>query len=223
MEDFERHCPAGTRLGEQMRELTGTRFFDWIDAIGLPDSPEMRRQLEENGYKAELSNEDAPVFRNAEGVFPRIVLRGERAVEVVLKVDSVADFLAANQIEAAVEGAPFAPLRRAVIAKTGSAVLSVAERRGAWRWTAEARDVEKSLCAAEHFEEFRRRKRRLEEEADGFNHAAEMIRAAIGELGVDQTCSLFFAAEREFWQRRNQAAQVQKHRAGFAGAGLGES
>ena len=31
-------------------------------------------------------------------------------------------------------------------------------------------------------------------------------------MGVWRTCHLFFAAEREFWQRRNRAAQIQKER-----------
>ena len=37
--------------------------------------------------------------------------------------------------------------------------------------------------------------------------------------GVDLACDLFFAAEREYWQRRNRAAQVQKARQDKLGLG----
>ena len=43
--------------------------------------------------------------------------------------------------------------------------------------------------------------------------------AAIEDLGVDRACDLFFAAEREYWQRRNRAAQVQKARQDRLGIG----
>src|SRR3712207_6265746 len=39
------------------------------------------------------------------------------------------------------------------------------------------------------------------------------------DLGIDRTCELFFAAEREYWQRRNRAAQVQKARQDRLGLG----
>jgi hypothetical protein len=48
-----------------------------------------------------------------------------------------------------------------------------------------------------------------------------LIEAAIADLGRDITCDLFFAAEREFWQRRNQAAQIQKARQDRLGLGWG--
>ena len=42
---------------------------------------------------------------------------------------------------------------------------------------------------------------------------------AISDLGRDLTCDLFFAAEREYWQRKNRAAQVQKARQDKLGLG----
>jgi hypothetical protein len=46
-----------------------------------------------------------------------------------------------------------------------------------------------------------------------------LIDDAIQDLGRDLTCDLWFAAEREFWMRRNRAAQVQKARQDRLGLG----
>ena len=46
-----------------------------------------------------------------------------------------------------------------------------------------------------------------------------MIDAAIADLGTDYTCDQFFSIEREYWQRRNRAAQVQKARQDRLGLG----
>jgi hypothetical protein len=70
-----------------------------------------------------------------------------------------------------------------------------------------------------HAEQFRTRKRFFENDADGYEHAEALIDAAIDDLGVDVTCDLFFAAEREYWQRRNRAAQFQKARQDRLGLG----
>jgi len=45
------------------------------------------------------------------------------------------------------------------------------------------------------------------------------VDAAIAEVGVDRACDLFFAAEREYWQRKNRAAQAQKARQDCLGLG----
>jgi hypothetical protein len=52
-----------------------------------------------------------------------------------------------------------------------------------------------------------------------FNEAESLIDSAIADLGPDLTCDLFFAAEREYWQRRNRAAQFQKARQDRLGLG----
>src|SRR4029077_17650326 len=50
-------------------------------------------------------------------------------------------------------------------------------------------------------------------------HAEELIDRAVHALGVDWACDLFFAAEREYWQRRNRAGQFQKARQDRLGLG----
>ena len=37
---------------------------------------------------------------------------------------------------------------------------------------------------------------------EGFEHASMLISSAAADLGTDWACDLFFAAEREYWTRR---------------------
>jgi hypothetical protein len=80
-------------------------------------------------------------------------------------------------------------------------------------------DAARERAAAHHLEVFRTRPRDFAEDEAGFACAERLIDGAIGDLGADQTGALFFAAEREFWQRRNRAAQVQKARQDRLGLG----
>ena len=70
-----------------------------------------------------------------------------------------------------------------------------------------------------HLEKFRTRPRSFNHEEDGFEAANRLIDDAIHDLGPDLTCDLWFAAEREFWMRRNRAAQAQKARQDRLGLG----
>jgi hypothetical protein len=56
-------------------------------------------------------------------------------------------------------------------------------------------------------------------EAQGFDAAEQLLDAAIEDIGVAYACDLFFSLEREYWQRRNRAAQVQKARQDRLGIG----
>src|SRR5213076_231504 len=78
---------------------------------------------------------------------------------------------------------------------------------------------EKVAAVLKHQEALRRRRRSFATEAEGFDHANALLDASIVDLGIDRTCDLFFAAERECWQRRNHAAQVQKARQDRLGLG----
>jgi hypothetical protein len=75
------------------------------------------------------------------------------------------------------------------------------------------------MLSLKHAGAFRTRKRVFENDAEGYDVAERLIDSAIADLGVDVACDLFFAAEREYWQRRNRAAQFQKARQDKLGLG----
>jgi len=219
--DFLGHCAVAAALARRMTAETGTRFNDWVDSVSVPLDAHAPQRLVAAGFLEEAPEAGGRVFWHPGGVFPRVGLSAETGVRVALKVDSVADFLAANQVETEIEGLPNSPLRRATIARGQGVHLNVVERRGATGFLLAAADATRSVRAAEHLERFRRRRRDFETDGQGFENATVLARAAIADLGTDQTCALFFAAEREFWQRRNRAAQVQKARQDRLGLGWG--
>ena len=70
-----------------------------------------------------------------------------------------------------------------------------------------------------HQEAFRRRKRRFAQAEDGFEHTMNVVLDAVADLGTGWAADLFFAAERDYWTRRNRAARFQKTRQDSLGLG----
>lgn len=66
---------------------------------------------------------------------------------------------------------------------------------------------------------FRDRLRSFTTDEEGFAHAEDLIDQAIASVGRDRAAEEFFAAEREYWQGRNRAAQIQKARQDRLGIG----
>jgi hypothetical protein len=79
--------------------------------------------------------------------------------------------------------------------------------------------AEEARLILHHAERFRRRPRFFADDTAGYAAAHGLIDSAIKDVGVDRAADLFFAAEREYWQRRNRAAQVQKARQDSIGMG----
>jgi hypothetical protein len=221
VDDVLRRCPAAAELAQRMKDETGTRFIDWIGHITLsPEDPRATR-AEEVGYVVDSTPEDLTVYKHPAGMFPTVVIceLGGGAVEISLKVESVADFLAANQIDARIEGEPLGDVRLALIGRSPGVLLRVAERHGTGSFDLPGGAPGHAVQRLIHLERFRTRRRNFDSEPEGFAHAHKLIDAAIADLGVDLTCDLFFTAEREYWQRRNRAAQVQKARQDRLGLG----
>ena len=161
---------------------------------------------------------DGPVFVNRTGMFPDVMLADHPETDLGLKVESVADFAAAHELDAQTWGAPGSPLRYLPVSKEGGLNVYACEKRGHHGWTIPEKHA--SLEAQQRvLESFRTRRRRFAAEAEGFDHAEKLIDAAIAAVGRDMACELFFAAEREYWQRRNRAAQYQKARQDRLGIG----
>src|SRR5215217_7181656 len=74
VEDFLACTPFAATLSQRMTDVSGTRFFDWIDSIALPSSTAAAQNLRASGYKHDASEGPTHIYRNAEGVFPRVVL-----------------------------------------------------------------------------------------------------------------------------------------------------
>lgn len=214
-------CPAAGALAGRMKHDAGTRFFDWIDQIQAPRSPQLRAKLLAVGFTRKPVPGAPDHFAHEGAIFPDVVLVPGAVTRVAIKVESVVDFLATWHItdDQPIEGEPLSPMRRACAFRADDAELWVVERRGYRGVVVPRTDPDLALHALRHSEAFRRRTREWDSDELGFDHTASLIDAAVADLGVDYACDLFFAAEREYWQRRNRAAQVQKARQDKLGLG----
>jgi hypothetical protein len=211
---------AARQLGERMLCETGTRLIDLVDFVGPPPEVLDRRALSEAGFT--FTDEDgSPVAEHPGGMFPTIRLDGSHW-SLGLKVDSVADFLNINGIsDAEVEGAPYAGLRMARIARESGAELWIVERHGQLGFTPHDVSAPEGSAILHHAEAFRCRRRRFGWDGEGIEHALQLINAAVADLGHSQACDLFFAAERAYWETRNRAGRLQKARQDRLGFGWG--
>ncbi|MCA9245661.1 MAG: hypothetical protein KDA42_01070 [Planctomycetales bacterium] len=212
--------PALAQFAQQLLRETGTRLIDICDHVGLPANDPRIAQLAQIGFRSENHARET-VWEHPGGLFPRIrqACGGQRSVAVL--VESVADFLCAHGRDdrTPISGAPGAAVRLAVVDSQSLVAFQVIERHGERGF--EPTDVQPDGLAhvAHHAASLRRRRRSYATPEQGFQHACELIAEANAHIGVARTCDLFFAAEREYWQRRNRAARAQKARQDRLGIG----
>ena len=211
-------CPTAAALAQRMTDQTGTRFIDWIDHVVIPRLDPRADRLHEVGYSVDGAGPHYTIYRNEAGMFPPVLV-GDLPFELVLKAESVADFAAVHGIQHEIHGQPLGSYRYVAACDCKPAHLWVAERHGYRGFALPKFDATLAIARVRHLEALRRRRRDFDDDADGFEHAAGLIDAAIADLGMDLTCDIWFAAEREYWQRRNHAARVQKARQDRLGLG----
>ncbi len=215
---------AGT-LRTRMREETGTRLVDWVDHLVLPRSFVDEQTLREAGFELAAGGvlddrgNEASLWQHAAGMFPAILIGDHESPALFIAVESVADFLSAQQIQAEVMGLPRSPLRLATVATTKSGRFGIVERHGSRRFVPEGTSPELIVASLVHHERFRQRPRHFGHARSGFEHASGLFEEASQQLGKDWACDLFFSAEREYWQSRNRAARVQRARQDRLGLG----
>lgn len=208
-----------SQFANKLRQQTGTRLLDWVDHIALPATDELIARVQSSGFKAETDDIattygiPGTTFRHPGAILPPLRLNTSgNQQRLAIRADSVIDFLAANGAThtESLHGLPFSIMRRATIASDATRAFVVVERHGDRRDRDESASPEHILNWLAHLERFRLRARHLDDDDKAFELTDWLIDSAIADLGVDQTCELFFLAEREYWQRRNKAARVQK-------------
>ena len=211
-------CPWARSFADRLFREAGTRFVDLIDSVFLAEGDDRLAGAIAAGWVAGGESEGQTLHDHPRGLFPTIaVSRSSSPLTVELKVESVADFLAAHALTLPIEGRPCAPYRRALIANENGVGLSVAERHGSRGYSTAAGPNLADILAVT--ESFRHRPRDFADAGMGFFIAERLIDEAIPRIGRDYTCDLFFAAEREYWTRRNRAARAQKARQDKLGIG----
>ena len=211
-------------LARRMAVETSTRLVDWVDHLRIPERGRLRAELSALGFTPRA--DATGVFDHDGGMFPALVLSRVEGPALAIKVESVADFVAAHGLSAEILGPPLGPFRSARVEGVGSTFAAV-ERRGyrgfepfpstlarAGRLTPQsARDTLKAR------ELWQVRPRNLREDDRAFDAAEAALSRMIELVGPDVACHLAFEVERDYWQARNSAARVQKARQDRLGLG----
>jgi hypothetical protein len=220
-----RRSDGARRLAEQLLTV-GTRLGDALDALGARASDELRRELDQCGFRRlpAAVAASSELWAHPKALLPIFNLRASDKLHATLRVESVVDFLEATAPERLdrIEGAPFALVRRVRLAANAESELFVAERRAERYRVAlpgEPLAGPGAAAIARHLEAFRLRPRPLDDPQRGFDVALGLARAARAELGASLACEVFFDAERRFYERKNRAARLQKARQDALGLG----
>ena len=217
-----RRSPRIERLALRMRDETGTRLLDWLDHLSLPQTNDLERQIADVGFVADRSDALGCVWRHPRAIFPAVlVTNSDRPLRLGVKVDNVVDFLSAQMVDdrTPIIGEPASRFRWAIASDENGAQLAAVERHGYRGFEVIETRCATSQSSLRHLEAFRRRRRECSSDEEGFAHTQSLIGKAIADLGRDWACDLFFIAEREYWQRRNRAAKIQKARQDSLGLG----
>lgn len=225
IEPFVDRSPWTAVLRGRLARAAAVRLVDLVDHIVLLDSPELRQRLREAGFEPGAAAGPRTLFVQQQGIFPALLLdAAATGARVAIKVESVADFDSLWQTGAEIIGGPLAPLRMACMWSNGDDELWAIERHGD-RGFACGRPAPAAERVAWHADRLRLRPRKAGAwrtgftTIDGFDAAQRLFADAAADLGRDYACDLFFAAERDYWQRRNRAGQTQKARQDRLGIG----
>lgn len=209
------------RFAERLLLETGTRLIDWIDHLAMPEAQVDSGQLEEMGFcRRKVGSHH--VWLHDSALLPPLLVDRTGKRTIVTKVESTSNFLFANSLsidDTIIVGKPLAPIRLARVSSDSGIELWVAERHGYGGFDEQPTDSQNLAAVLFHQERLLTRRRDFDNAEEGFQFTEQLIQQAIDELGVDRTCDLFFSAERAYWQRRNQAARIQKARQDRLGLG----
>jgi len=222
---LSRHAFA-RRLAVRMRDETGTLFFEWVDhlALGSDQVPALRAAgLVEEAVAAPAGT---TVFHHPHAMMPRVLItpdagHGNVPAQLAIRPEVLADFIAAHDLGAEIEGGFGGRLRRAVIAQDGGLTLAAVERLGYRGFIVQEPSAERVRGVLRTGELWRTRRRDFADDAEAVRHAFARLEVVLAAVDRDTACDLFFAEERRIWESRNRAAQVQKRRQDQLGLGWG--
>jgi hypothetical protein len=212
-------------LADRMREETGTDLFEWTDHLVLAASE--AQALRQVGFVPEPQAETPDgetVYEHPRTTLPRVMLRRgvkESPSRVALRPESVADFMACHNLPGEPEGEPFSRYRRITVAEENGTQLEAVERRAYLGFVPAPlrRDELRNIIKAREL--WRTRRRMFPSDAEGIRAAHQTLDRVLRLVGRDLVCQLFFEAERAYWESRNSAARIQKHRQDRLGLGWG--
>lgn len=213
--------PFIANLREELLKQTSTRLFDWLDHVVVNYSPELEQELEDDGFISEAAASYYRILHHPRAQFPRVVVRDDnlKVRGLAITVDSISDFLMVRGMSGLIEGDNLSNYRRCCVSTEGDTSLWVVERRGTHVMEpvhTDSKYAERYLHATEVW---KTRPRSMEDEDEAMAHTLSTAEQLIGLVGEDLAAWIVMECERQYWQLRNTAAQLQKNRQDRLGMG----
>jgi hypothetical protein len=218
LDQFVVALPQAQRLAAELTERTGCQLVDWLDHLVLADGNRPLGQLRDLGFEPEGVEADPgdTVYHHPGAIFPRIVLRSGTGAEpgtvlaAAVQVEDIAFFLMTHHLTAPIQGSILSPYRRANVSQADEQELLVVERRGHPGFIPTEMPADYPRRYLHALEQWAARPRDFDDKRQGMAQTLGLAQSLVRDLGTDTAAWIAFAAEREYWQRRNQAGQVQK-------------
>jgi hypothetical protein len=207
-----------------LRQEAGVRLIDIVDHLVLPDSNALQYELGRLGYEQQEEFSNPEVWSHPGALLPRVVL-GElkRArVGVAIKVDSLAEFLAAQGRCHTIEGSPYARLRKCEMSTRGQVSFWALERR-TWRDGLVNAVVEPHGYLTRYLETlegWRTRPRQQDADQVTLEGLIALGKRHVQAVGPDLAAHLFCETERWYWLSRSRVGQVQRRHQDAVGVGF---
>jgi len=216
-EVFSQVNPEIKLLSDQLNKIAGVQLLDFVDHLIVENTGSQISLLENFGYQ---SDSESGIWNHKQAILPKVVLsEGCQTCGLVLKVESITQFLMVQGIDLPIQGSPYSRFRRCEISNSGKVGLWIVERRI-------ARGVEpmneKPGYPALYQKILKKWQTRQRSGADREIIMEQTLRLAtqqVEDAGIDLAAYLFSLAEREYWQKKNGAAGIQKKRLDMVGMG----
>lgn len=207
-------------LQNELIKGTSTDLLAWLDYIGVGFDPERVKRLEEVGFHNIHTRQEYQIYRHPGAKLADIALiQNFKGIDVGISVESIAAFLEVRGLKRNIEGSPFSPFRRALVSQDSGIRVWVVERRGVEFIDPvyeNGAKIEEYLIAKERW---MTRSRLSQDEETELLETETLANSLAEELGEDRAACLVLECERDYWERKNLAAQVQKNRQDRLGMG----
>jgi hypothetical protein len=213
--------PKLVSLSHDLEKHTSTRLFDWLDHVAVVQSEAIENELAESGFMIQVADSNYRVYYHPRAKLPRVIVKDASSIktEVALAVQNIADFLMVRGVSVKIEGSPLSDYRRAQIFLENDVSLLAIERRGTLTMEPMylyAEYAEKYLNAEEVW---KTRPRGLFFEDEEMSKTLKLTEELIALVGKDVAAWIVLDVERQYWQAKNMAGQLQKNRQDRLGMG----
>ena len=223
--------PFLNKLALRLRAHAGARLFDWIDFLIIP--ADQAESCEELHFQIESEQEAHKVLHLPGSCLPRLIVGPYAGMRrgAAVKVDRIADFQAAQNCPAPIEGLPFSGFRRSLVDTQGDTGIFAVERRVAGsvepgREEADpAQQAEMTSRYLTAWEVWMTRPRKTSETPDMEflqRIAAETHQRAqriVDLVGKEIAADVVMSAERTYWQAKNTIGRDVKFQLDQLGLG----